>query len=79
MVFFLFAFGQTLREFLPQISRRVGSPGFDQLQIQIGMKQKSALKNQISRGKGIRVTDGPKADIFSRPRTETFRAEQRLA
>ena len=43
------------------------------------MKRKSALKNQIRLGKRILVTDGPEADIFSRPRTETFRIEKRLA
>jgi len=43
------------------------------------MKQKSALKNQISLGKRIRVTDGAKADIFSRPGAETFYVEKRLA
>ena len=43
------------------------------------MKQKSALKNQISLGKRIRVTDGPKADILSRPWAETFYLDKRLA
>jgi len=43
------------------------------------MKQKRALENQIRLGKRVRVTDGTKADIFSRPGAETFRVEQRLA
>ena len=43
------------------------------------MKQKRAPKNQIRLGKRVRVTNGPKADIFSRPGAETFRVEQRLA
>ena len=43
------------------------------------MKQKRALKNQIRLGKRVRVTDGPQADIFSRPGAETFGVEQRPA
>ena len=43
------------------------------------MKLENAPENQVSLGKRIGVTDGPKADIFSRPRAETFYVEQRLA
>jgi len=43
------------------------------------MKFENAPENQVGLGKRIGVTDGPKADIFSRPRAETFYVEQRLA
>jgi hypothetical protein len=43
------------------------------------MEREGAFKNQIRSGKRVRVADDLEADIFGRPRPETFGLEQRFS
>lgn len=61
------------------MQRRIGSPGFDSLQIEIAILLENALENQIGARKSVGITDGAQADIFRRPRAEAFGLPQCLA
>ena len=68
-----------MRKSLPKVDRRVGSPRFHGFQINIGVKLERPLENQIRPGKRVRVADGSKADILSRPGTDALGLKKRVA
>lgn len=63
-------------ESFPEIDRRIRSPRFDRLDIEVAVLREDALEDQIGAGKGIGVTDSAQADVFRRPGSDAFDLSQ---
>ena len=57
---------------------RVRSPRGKRRQIEFGMKGKRAFKDQVRRGKGVRVPDRAQANVLRRPRSEAANREEEM-
>jgi hypothetical protein len=74
-----FRCGRPVRECLPKIYRRIGSPRLDTFQVETRVKFERALENQVGPGKRIGITEGSKANIFGGPGAEPLGFKERFA